>query len=88
MNYQPKTGQPKLKYRPASKHYRIRCNETQEEQNFTSEPQCMEWARKVANTFRLNLTFTIILAAETVSRICVYRDYQGEEQIYTTNPNP
>jgi hypothetical protein len=59
----------KTKYEPASKHYTIRCNETHEEQDFETESECIEWAKKVAHTFGSQMTFTLTRVTEESSEI-------------------
>jgi len=74
-NSQQSSGM-KLKYEPASKGFRIRCNETLEEKDFDSEAECVEWAKKVANTFAQDMTFTLTRVTEEEAQLWATREQE------------
>ena len=66
----------KLKYEPSSHHFLMVCNETHEEKVFSSEAECLSWARSVAHTFAEDMTFTVKSVTEKSAQIWVTRDQE------------
>ena len=56
-------------YSKASVYFSIRCNETHEERDFSSECECVEWATKVAHTFGQKMSFTVTKVVESECEI-------------------
>ena len=57
-----------IAFERTSIHYRCLCEETHEEQVFTTEKEARAWSQKVVDTFGHEMTFTLTRVVEASRR--------------------
>ena len=72
-----------MRFERTSTYYRCLCEETGEEQIFTTQNQARAWSQKVVDTFNQRMTFTLVRIVESSRRYMLDR---FERESYVSLP--